>query len=390
LENKKLKMALEKSINDITEEDLISLITNSVSESKKLDYKKELLGNNREDKKEFLADVSSFANALGGYIIFGIEEEGGIAKTINGLDALDCDAEKLRLENIIRDGIEPRIFGISINSLQLSNGNFLILVFIPNSWSKPHVVNFSNHWRFYSRNSAGKYQLDYLEVKSLFFVSETTTNKIRDFIQNRISNIIAGETPLEKELVKDSYVILHIIPINAYESKSKYDFNDLMNDPSILKPLHYRSYNHRLNFDGILTYTPSDLISGEFSYLQLFRNGIIEAVNTSLLSTKQNDVFGIPAATLRNEINSTVERVIELYKNFQIQPPFLVFLNLLGVKDYIIFATPYQMWDMRPLDRNNLFIPEALLEDYESNINDKLKYIYDSIWNAAGLKEAYE
>ena len=179
-------MAIEKSINNITEDDLLLLITNSVRESKKLDYKKELISNAREDKKEFLADISSFANALGGYIIFGIEEDGGIAKNLEGLRIADCDAEILRLDNLIRDGIEPRIFGISIRPLQLTNGNYVIIIYIPNSWSKPHVVDYDKHWRFYTRNSAGKNPLDYTEVKSLFFSSETTTEKIKNFIHNRI------------------------------------------------------------------------------------------------------------------------------------------------------------------------------------------------------------
>ena len=47
-------MALEKSINDITENDLNSLISNSVSECKELDYKKELIGETNEDFVEIL------------------------------------------------------------------------------------------------------------------------------------------------------------------------------------------------------------------------------------------------------------------------------------------------------------------------------------------------
>lgn len=386
-------MAIEKSINNITEDDLQLLITNSVPESKKLDYKKELISNTREDKKEFLADVSSFANALGGYIIFGIEEEGGIAKRLEGLSIVDCDAEILRLDNLIRDGIEPRIFGITIRPLQLTNSNYVIIIYIPNSWAKPHVVDYDKHWRFYIRNSAGKNPLDYSEVKSLFFTSETTTEKIKNFIQNRISNIIAEDTPIELEIAKGSYVILHIIPINAFDIKSKYNFNDLNNDLSLIRPINSNGYNQRLNFDGLLTYTPMGLNPTKaYTYLQLFRNGIIEAVETSILTTKRNNILGIPAAFLRREVNRTIKNGLELYRKYQIQPPFLVFLNLIGVKNYIIFADPSRfIWmDQRSIDRNNLLIQEVLLEDYDCNVNDSLKFIYDSIWNAAGWQEAME
>ena len=51
-----------KDLAAITELDLKSLIENSVLEQKTLDYKKMLPGNSDSEKKEFLADVSSFAN----------------------------------------------------------------------------------------------------------------------------------------------------------------------------------------------------------------------------------------------------------------------------------------------------------------------------------------
>lgn len=57
-------------------------------------------GTKDEDKREFLADVSSFANTDGGDIIYGLEEEQGVIANIIGLNCPDFDAEKLRLENL--------------------------------------------------------------------------------------------------------------------------------------------------------------------------------------------------------------------------------------------------------------------------------------------------
>ena len=69
------------SLNEIiklTEENINDLKNNQIPESKTLDYKEQLPYNAYEDKKEFLADVSSFSNADGGNIIYGIKEEKGI------------------------------------------------------------------------------------------------------------------------------------------------------------------------------------------------------------------------------------------------------------------------------------------------------------------------
>lgn len=50
----------------ITENDLQALILEKAGEGKTLDYKRDSVGQSDKDKKEFLYDVSSFANTLGG------------------------------------------------------------------------------------------------------------------------------------------------------------------------------------------------------------------------------------------------------------------------------------------------------------------------------------
>lgn len=64
-----VRYMISKGIEQITEEDLQNLIGNSVSERKTIEYKQTLPGNSDSDKKEFLADVSSFANASSGDLI---------------------------------------------------------------------------------------------------------------------------------------------------------------------------------------------------------------------------------------------------------------------------------------------------------------------------------
>ena len=103
-----------KSIDKITEEDLQDLIDNSVLERKTIEYKQSLPSNSDSAKKEFLADVSSFANASGGDLIYGIIEDRntGLPETLDGLAIDNVDQEILRLDSMIRDGIEPRLLGV--------------------------------------------------------------------------------------------------------------------------------------------------------------------------------------------------------------------------------------------------------------------------------------
>ena len=65
---------IQKDFESVTIEDLTGLITNKVQEGKTIEYKSVLNLEKDAEKKEFLYDVSSFANASGGDIIFGIAQ----------------------------------------------------------------------------------------------------------------------------------------------------------------------------------------------------------------------------------------------------------------------------------------------------------------------------
>ena len=71
---------IPKRFDEITKADIDALVANGVAEGRTLDYKRTLPGGKDDEKREFLADVSSFANAAGGDIIFGVEEDQGIPR----------------------------------------------------------------------------------------------------------------------------------------------------------------------------------------------------------------------------------------------------------------------------------------------------------------------
>src|SRR6266508_3467125 len=91
---------------DLREEDLLTLI-GTASEGRVIDFKRDPIGTSDDAKREFLADVSSFANTVGGHVVIGMDEDEGIASNLLGIDVPDVDAETLRLENILRDGLDP-------------------------------------------------------------------------------------------------------------------------------------------------------------------------------------------------------------------------------------------------------------------------------------------
>ena len=102
---------INKPLEHITLNDFQSLIDNKIEEGKTIEYKEALNINSDGDKKEFLFDVSSFANASGGDLIFGISEKQttGLPENIVGIDCENIDTIILQMEGLIRDGLSPRI-----------------------------------------------------------------------------------------------------------------------------------------------------------------------------------------------------------------------------------------------------------------------------------------
>jgi predicted HTH transcriptional regulator len=65
-------------LDRIVEADIQRLLSMGVNESPYLDYKQESYGDAGNDRSEFLADISSFANTLGGDLVIGVAETNGL------------------------------------------------------------------------------------------------------------------------------------------------------------------------------------------------------------------------------------------------------------------------------------------------------------------------
>ncbi len=163
---------IPKRFDDITKADIDALVANSVPEGRTLDYKRTLPGSSDDAKREFLADISSLANAAGGDIIFGVGEDQGVPTVASGLPVIDPDAENLRLDSSIRSGIEPRVPAVQIKAVDGFPAGPVMVLRIPKSWSSPHMVTFKGSSRFFSRTNAGKFQMDVAEIRSAFLLSE--------------------------------------------------------------------------------------------------------------------------------------------------------------------------------------------------------------------------
>ena len=88
-------MALfDKRLELITEDDLLSLIENQVREGYQIEFKQSVEFKDKQDKLDFLAGVTSFANSVGGDLIIGVTAASGVPTAVEGWIGIDVDREK--------------------------------------------------------------------------------------------------------------------------------------------------------------------------------------------------------------------------------------------------------------------------------------------------------
>lgn len=364
---------------DIGEPHLQELVRSGARERRRLEFKQELPARDDAAKSEFRADVSSFANAGGGDLVYGVQDEDGVAVKITPLDG-DADAEIRRLESMLRDGLEPRLIGVHTRPIEIGGGWALVMR-VPASWTGPHAVKSSKAgtYRFYSRNSAGKYPLDVGEIRSAFLATDSVTQRVREWQTERLGRIIAGETPIR--LRETPTVVLHLVPLAAQMVEPA-----ALEGTGIFKPIRLDADGTRWNIDGLLSYA-LDKDGHGLGYTQLFRDGHLEGTNAAdidwlLQPHRKGTIDGLGLERL------IIDGVADSLRALQIaggEPPFAVLITLLGVGGLEIApsgAIPRPV--TVPIDRAMLLLPDVLCDAFDWSRGSALRPAIDALWQASG------
>src|SRR6476659_1035123 len=167
-----------------------------------------------KDRKEFLADASSFANSMGGHLIYGMKEVGVLPTDLVALPGIDADMEMRRLEQMARTGVRPPMVGLQLQPITIKDGIAAIVMRIPQSWNSPHQVTFDQSFRFYARGTNGKYALEVDEWRSIFSLGASAAERLQQFRIERISKIVAEDAPVP--LHAGAKLVVHILPLAAF------------------------------------------------------------------------------------------------------------------------------------------------------------------------------
>ena len=371
-------MAIERPLKEIVAADLLALTTSKVREGKTIEFKEALNLATDDAKRKFIASVASFANASGGDMVFGIKAKDGVAEGVVPLAGFNPDRDALMMRDIIRAHIAPKVYGFEFYPVEVEGGHALVLR-IPKTWAGAHIVTFGNDNRFYVRDANGRRLMDVDEVRTSFVGAEAVVERVRRYRHERVGNIIADETPVV--LSAPARFVLHMVPFRAFEPGIQIDVQKVRKLIDFNPPCSGGWCPGR-DMDGVFNYfTANERV---WSYVHLSRTGCLEAAECVLLKPRKPNERFIPATEFERQLLRSFRDYLKVFRQLQLEPPIAVMLSALGVRGYTMFPDPNFTNDGRLLARENLLLPETILENLEVNLETALRPLLDSVWHACG------
>ena len=176
-----------KMVTDITLDDLHELL--GVPESDRLEFKRSPYGRNDEDVREMLRDMTSFANAVGGYLLLGVEQDGeDRAIAIVGIESGEDEAA--RMLSSCRANIEEQIIGLNFHLVPVDDDRKVLIWHIPRSTRAPHMITFRGLNQFWRRHGRQKDKMSIEEIREACLRVENLRQGIADFLRERRAAVL--------------------------------------------------------------------------------------------------------------------------------------------------------------------------------------------------------
>ena len=298
-----------KPFNEITIEDIENLIfIRKERENNYLEYK-EKLGYSDRDKREFLKDVSGFANASGGFLIIGVKEHkpSGLPEKICGIEKIIGNQKVDEwINNVLISNLDERIYyNLRIFEFKNKNDKIVLLLYIPESSKKPHMITFQGKNNYYVRHNTSVNPATQSEVKEMFEYSKTIISKLEDFLRrrnlydDRDNNFGLNDNSIKlyNGITNDKnkqlpFVLYSFIPKYLDENRLNTTSQDFLNWLEMHKSgfapatnidlFHFNKYQKKIKLDGItfpniLPKTENLKEESYLNYFEILNNGFFES-----------------------------------------------------------------------------------------------------------------
>ena len=365
------------SLQAIDETWLSDLIANRTPESERLDFKRELPQGSDKSRADFLKDVCAFANANGGDLIFGVEEKNAEASGLCPITSEDPDAAMRRLGQMMESGIEPRFIGHQFHRIPIASGGYVLLLRIPASYGGPYRYLFNGHSKFVVRSGSHIAEYSYAQLRDAFDRAATIAERARAWHMERLALIKSGKT--WRPMRKGPLSVIHVIPLSGLTNKSPLDVAPIHKGYTNFIFPDWGGGSSSFNLDGVIVHPGYIDESGMLSYVQVFRNGAVEAVRYGALLWDERPL--LPSNVLAEHLRSALTLIPKGLREIDVSGPALVGISWLGVNGYSLAISNYQA---ALADRDDLILPEFWCEDVQQlNSPDQIaRPALDMLWQA--------
>lgn len=215
------------------------------------------------------------------------------------------------------------------------------------------------------------------------------TNRRADLIwRSRVRHLIASKEAVT--IAAGPQIFLHLIPLSE-EPFSIDRHNPQLYDAVRSVPLLFGHYphNYRINIDGYFGYAASSSAKkGIISYFQLFWDGSVEFCDTTLLEARQIDGNEKPKIHLpyfEAHLIKGLKPALKFLKDAQEPLPVRLYLAIIGARGYVTIAARQHWPEDHSIDRDELYFDPVTLDDWEVNLDVRLRPLFDQLWNAGNF-----
>ena len=347
-------------------------LVRGVTESERLEFKREPYGRTDEDVREMLRDLSSMANASGGFLMIGADTDGEDRAT--GFPGVENAADEAsRMLSSFRANIEEQILGLDFGLVEVAPGRSVIVWGIPRSTRAPHLITFKGLNQFWRRHGRQKARMTIEEIRAACVRVENLRRSVEEFIQDRLTNqlrdfhdraamMLLFATPL---VVRDEVLDTGDRAIRA-----------LLQDPPMSRRNGFgipRGREPRPSLYGLV-------LENGAERTKLFRNGHMEC-EVDVSNPEQANRLN-PWAMAEVPLNFLM-LVAAVAEHLGLQEPFVVSVSLAGVAGWEL---PFdRLRRGRWTDRRDMIVPPMQFP-YPVTPGPATKHIADRIWNGFGLE----
>jgi hypothetical protein len=193
------------------------------------------------------------------------------------------------------------------------------------------------------------------------------------------------------KLTTEHLIVVHVLPVVSARPDLRLGTADLQKllQQHLAWPMNSRGYGPSFNMDGLIAMSNVGA-DGCNSFVQVFRNGFLESVESETLSPKlmpgqAEPVAIIPGIAWEKRILEVAPKYVKAMEVLGLPPPYVASVSLLNVRGYVMYAgTRYWGGNGRPVDRDHLITDEILIEAPEKPVWRLFRPVFDQVWNGCG------